>query len=75
MSHIGIFRVKFEKAIVIFESSTLERNNNDFSTNAVNIGLRFPFSTVLVSSFFDDQGQSPGPCYKVCPTFMYSYSI
>ena len=40
MPYLDIFRLKFLKTMIIFEINTLK---NEFSTYAVNFGIRFTF--------------------------------
>ena len=67
MPYLGMFRLDFEKTIVIFEISTLKFTKNVFLTSARNFGIGSAFSNGPGSTFSEGPGPSPIPLYKVCP--------
>ena len=64
MSYLSIFRLEFEKFIVICEITTLEFIKNPFSTNAVNFGIASAFYKGSGSAFYEGLGPGLGPLYK-----------
>ena len=67
MLYLGIFRLEFQKTIIIFEISTLKLVKNESLTHTVNFGIGSAFSKGLGSAFSEDPGLGLGPLYKVCP--------
>ena len=55
----------FQKAIVIFEISTLEFVEHESLTHTMNFGIRSAFCRGLGFAF----SEGPGPLYKVCHNF------
>ena len=62
MSYLSIFRLEFQKTIVIFEICTLEFVINQSLTHTVNFVIWSAFSKGPWSTF----SEGPGPLYKVC---------
>ena len=58
ISYLGIFELKLENNIVMFEISTLKFLISESLTNTVNFGIG--------SAFSEGPGSNPGPLYKVC---------
>ena len=58
--------LEFQKAIVIFEISTLQFVKNESLTHTTNFGIGSIFSKGLCSAFSEGPGPGPGPLYKVC---------
>ena len=44
MHYLGVFRLQFEKPILIFEISTLGFAKNEFSIDTIHFGMNFGFS-------------------------------
>ena len=74
MAYLGIFGLEFQKAIVIFEISTLEFVKNESLTYTVIFGIGSTFSKVPWSAFSETRGPGPGPLYKACRTiYLFVY--
>ena len=67
MSSFEIFRLEFQKTIVVFETSTLEVVKNQFLIHTVNFCIESTFSKDPRSAFFEGQGLGLGTLYKNCP--------
>ena len=63
MPYLGIFGLEFQKAIVIFEISTLKFVISESLTHTVNFSIGSAFSEG------PGPGLGPDPLYKVCPTY------
>ena len=64
MPYLGIFRLEFQKTIVIFE--TPEFAKNESLTHTINSGIGSAFSKGLGSAFSEGPVPGSGPLYKVC---------
>lgn len=60
MTFLDIFRLKFEKTIVIFKISILELVRIEFLGNTIDFGIAPVFSKG------PDPGQGKSPLYKLC---------
>ena len=59
MPYLGIFRLEFQKTIVIFETP-------EFANHTINSGIGSAFSKGLGSAFSEGPVPGSGPLYKVC---------
>ena len=66
MPYLGIFGLEFQKAIVIFEISTLKSVKTEFLTHTVNFGIGSAFAKSPGSAFSECSGPGPGLLYIVC---------
>ena len=67
MFYVGVFRLQFQKTLVVFEISTLKFVKNDFLINTMNFGIGFAFSNGLRSPFSEGPGPGQRQLYKACP--------
>ena len=66
MPYLGIFGIKFENYIVIFEVSTVEFVKYESLSHTANFGVGSVFSKDSGSVFSKDPGSGLDPLYKVC---------
>ena len=64
---LGVFRLQFQNAIVIFEISTLEFVKNELLINTVNIGIGSVFAKDPWSTFSKGPSPDPDRFCKECP--------
>ena len=64
LPYFGLFKLEFQKTIVIFETSTLRINKSEFLTIIVDFGVGFAFSKGPGSAFSECSG--PALLYEVC---------
>ena len=63
---LGIFRLEFEKDVLVFEISTLDFVENEFLDTTVYFSIGSNFWEMSRISFFGGSGPGQSPLYKVC---------
>ena len=71
LPYLGVSRLEFERAIVIFKISNLEFIKNEFLTSIVNFSIGSVFSKAPGSTFSEGPVAGPGFLCKVYPMLLW----